>query len=243
MMDFGTSTYFFGFAAGMLSVLSPCVLPLIPILLSTAADNHRFGPLALALGLTISFTAIGTVMAAAGARTGLDQNTVRSVGAILIGVFGAIQLSSLLQARFAIATAGISVLGQDMLSKIRIGGAWGQLALGVVLGLVWSPCVGPTLGGAIALASQGKYLTETAFLMGLFGLGAGTPLIVLGFLSRERVQKKHRSLLFVGKHGKVLMGVGMLVLSALILTKTDKIFETFVTANLPDWLVDLGSKY
>ncbi|CAE6852206.1 Thiol:disulfide interchange protein DsbD [Paraburkholderia nemoris] len=243
MMDFGASTYFFGFAAGMLSVLSPCVLPLIPILLSTAANNHRLGPLSLALGLTISFAAIGTTMAAAGARTGLDQNTFRSFGAVLIGVFGAIQLSKLLQARFALAVSGISRLGENVLSRMKIEGALGQLVLGVVLGLVWSPCVGPTLGGAIALASQGKNLTQTVFLMSLFGLGAGTPLIMLGLLSREHLQKKRNSLLVAGNYGKVLVGLGMLVVSALILTKTDKIFETFVTARLPDWLIDLSSKY
>jgi len=62
-------------------------------------------------------------------------------------------------------------------------------------------------------------------------------------LSREQLQRKRNSLQVVGNYGKVLMGVGMLVVSALILTKTDKIFETFVTARLPDWLIDLSSKY
>ena len=69
-MDFGISTYFFGFIAGMLSILSPCVLPLIPILLATAASSHRLGPPALALGLAISFAVLGTTMAAAGALEG-----------------------------------------------------------------------------------------------------------------------------------------------------------------------------
>ena len=242
-MDFGISTYFFGFIAGMLSILSPCVLPLIPILLATAASSHRLGPPALALGLAISFAVLGTTMAAAGARIGLDGNIIRNLGAAMIGAFGVLQLSKSLQGKFALAASGISTLGEGMLSRMKIEGASGQLVLGLVLGLVWSPCVGPTLGGAIALASQGRNLIQIMLLMSLFGLGAGAPLMVLGFLSREHFQKRRASLLLIGSYGKMLVGIGMLLIAVLILTKTDKIFEAFVTARLPDWLIDLSSKY
>ena len=242
-MHFGVLTYFFGLLAGMLSVLSPCVLPLIPILLTTAVNNHRLGPLALAGGLMISFGAIGTTLAAAGARLPLDQDAIRVFGAVLLGIFGCIQLSRPLQAKFAMAVSGVSSLGENLLSKVNGGGLSSQFILGLVLGLVWSPCVGPTLGGAIALASQGHSLTQTAILMSLFGFGAGIPLIAIGFLSREYFQRRRGVALVVGNLGKTLMGVGLLAVSVLILTKTDTVIETFVTNHLPDWLIDISSKY
>ena len=242
-MQFGVFTYFFGFLAGMLSVLSPCVLPLVPILLTAAVNNHRRGPLALAGGLMISFATIGTALAAAGAQLPVGQNAIRAFGAIVLGLFGCVLLSKPLQAKFSLAMAGVSSVGENLLSKVSGGGLSGQFALGLVLGLVWSPCVGPTLGGAVALASQGHDLSQTAFLMGVFGLGAGVPLIAIGFLSREYFQKRRNAALVVGNYGKILMGAGLLIVSALILTKMDKVIETILTDHLPDWLVNLSSKY
>ncbi|QQC64312.1 cytochrome c biogenesis CcdA family protein [Paraburkholderia ginsengisoli] len=242
-MQFGVLTYFFGLLAGMLSVLSPCVLPLVPILLTTAVGTHRFGPLALAGGLMISFGTIGTTLAAAGARVPLDQEAIRVFGAILLGLFGGIQLSRPLQVKFALAVSGVSSLGENLLSRVNGGGMSGQFVLGLVLGLVWSPCVGPTLGGAIALASHGHSLAQTAILMSLFGIGAGIPLIAIGFLSREYFQKRRGAALIVGNYGKTLMGVGLLTVSTLILTKTDTVIETILTNNLPNWLINISSQY
>lgn len=242
-MEFGVFTYFLGFLAGMLSVLSPCVLPLVPILLTTAVDRHPRGPLALAGGLMISFATIGTALAAAGSVLPVGQDAIRAFGAIVLGLFGCVLLSKPLQAKFSLAMAGVSSAGETILSKVGSGGLPGQFALGLALGLVWSPCVGPTLGGAVALASQGRNLTQTAVLMGLFGLGAGVPLIAVGFLSREYFQKRRNAALVVGNYGKFLMGIGLLIVSALILTKTDKILETILTDHLPGWMVNVSSKY
>jgi cytochrome c biogenesis protein CcdA len=162
---------------------------------------------------------------------------------MVLGVFGFILLSKPLQARFSLAMAGMSSVGENLLSKVTGGGLAGQFALGLTLGLVWSPCVGPTLGGAVALASQGHDLSQTALLMSLFGLGAGTPLIAIGSLSREYFQRRRNAALMVGNYGKLLMGAGLLIVSVLILTKTDKLIETFLTDHLPNWLINLSSTY
>jgi cytochrome c biogenesis protein CcdA len=162
---------------------------------------------------------------------------------MVLGMFGFILLSKPLQARFSLAMAGMSSVGENLLSKVTGGGLAGQFALGLTLGLVWSPCVGPTLGGAVALASQGHDLSQTALLMSLFGLGAGTPLIAIGALSREYFQRRRNAALMVGNYGKLLMGAGLLIVSVLILTKTDKLIETFLTDHLSNWLINLSSTY
>src|SRR5437868_14809596 len=104
-MDFGFATFGLGYLAGVLSTLSPCVLPLIPILLATAVGAHRLGPYALAAGLALSFAIVGVFIATLGASLGLDASTFRSVAAVVLIGFAVVLLSSHLQERFATATS------------------------------------------------------------------------------------------------------------------------------------------
>src|SRR5580692_9625413 len=105
MMDFGPGTYLLGFLAGAASVLSPCVLPLIPILIASALSKHRFGTLALAGGLSLSFAAVGTVIANLSANAGLEPELFRRVAAALMTMFGIVMLSDRLSVRFAMLSS------------------------------------------------------------------------------------------------------------------------------------------
>ena len=96
------------FLAGCLSVLSPCVLPLLPIVLGTAASEHRLGPLALAVGLAISFTAIGLFVATVGFAMGLDTDVFRTISAVLLIAVGVLLLVPRLQEQFAVAAGPVS---------------------------------------------------------------------------------------------------------------------------------------
>jgi len=238
-MEFGLGTYGLSFVAGGLSTLSPCVLPLVPILLGTAVAAHRFGPFALATGLMASFTLVGVFVASLGAAMGLDPAIFRDIAAAILIAFGVILLSSRLQERFATATSGVSGTGHSLLSRMSIEGLQGQFVLGLLLGLVWSPCVGPTLGAAVTLASQGQNLAQVAVVMALFGLGAGLPLMLLGMASRATMLRLRGRLITAGKAGKQALGGIMLALGALILSGADKLFEAWVLQEAPVWLVTL----
>ena len=238
-MEFGLGTFGLSVAAGSLSTLSPCVLPLVPILLGSAVTAHRLGPFALAAGLSVSFALVGIFFASLGVSLGLDQEALRNIAAVMLLLFGAILLSSFLQERFAGATAALSSAGQNLLCKVTLNGFTGQFMLGLLLGMVWSPCVGPTLGAAIGLASQGQNIAQVSVVMALFGIGAGLPLVVLGLLSRRAMARMRGSLLVAGKYGKQILGVVMLAIGILILTGADKAFETWVLDVAPPWLVAL----
>ena len=164
-MDFGPATYGLGFLAGALSTLSPCVLPLVPVLIGSAVNAHRRGPLALGAGLALSFTIVGMLLATLGAESGLDPSVLRTIGGIVLAAFGAILLIPKLQDLFARATGRLSDSGHRMLSRVTLDGLPGQFLVGVLLGVVWSPCVGPTLGAASTLASQGRDLGQIGALM------------------------------------------------------------------------------
>jgi cytochrome c biogenesis protein CcdA len=126
---------------------------------------------------------------------------------------------------------------------MTLDGFTGQFIVGLVLGVVWSPCVGPTLGAATTLASQGRDLQQIALLMLLFGLGAAAPLVLLGFVSRASLMKVRGRLLNAGKIGKRLLGTIMLALGVLIATGADKSLEARILDGTPEWLTALTTRF
>lgn len=242
-MDFGPGTYAMSLAAGALSTLSPCVLPLIPILLGTALAAHPLGPIALAGGLSLSFTGMGIVLASLGASLAPDPALFRDAAAVLLIGFALLLLSSRLQERFTGFVSGLAGAGNTLLARVSVNGLWGQFVLGLLLGVVWSPCIGPTLGAAITLASQGQDLARVSLVMLLFGLGAGLPVVLIGLLSRQALARVRGKLLATGRLGKQVLGGVMLALGVMILTGADKRFEAWSLDASPAWLIELTTRF
>src|SRR2546423_943946 len=96
------------FLAGLVSIVSPCVLPLLPVVLGTATSEHRLGPVALAAGLALSFLILGLFVATIGFSLGLDGELFRTFAAILLLAVGIVLVTPVLQARLTLATAPLS---------------------------------------------------------------------------------------------------------------------------------------
>jgi cytochrome c biogenesis protein CcdA len=242
-MNFGAATYGLGLLAGALSTLSPCVLPLVPVLIGSAVNAHRRGPLALGAGLALSFTVVGITLATIGARSGLDPDAVRTVGGVALAIFGAILLIPSLQELFARVTGRLSDSGNRMLSLVTADGLRGQFLVGMLLGVVWSPCVGPTLGAASTLASQGRDLVQIGVLMLLFGVGAAVPLILLGSLSRSTLTRFRGRLLRTGTFGRQALGFVLLSVGMLMATGSNKPVEAWILDRSPGWLTELTTRF
>ena len=229
--------------AGVLSVLSPCVLPLVPIVLGAAANQHRLGPVALAAGLAVSFTAIGLFVATIGFAAGLDTGVFRTVAAILLIGAGTVLLVPRLQEQFALAAAPVSNWAGSYADTFTPGGLPGQFGLGLLLGAVWSPCVGPTLGAASILAAKGENLFQVALTMLAFGTGAALPLMLLGVLSREALMRWRGRLMETGKAGKTILGVALIAVGVLVATNLDKRLEAILVDASPEWLTQLTTRF
>lgn len=239
-MEFGALGL--AFVAGLLSTLSPCVLPLLPLVLGAAAAEHRYAPALLALGVAISFVAIGLFVATAGFAIGLDGDWLRVVAAALLIGLGVVLLAPELQARVAAAGGPIS----DWLSAAfggAQGGMLGQFGVGLLLGAVWSPCVGPTLGAASVLAARGEDLGAVAATMAGFGLGAAAPLMLLGALSRQAMARWRERLLTFGKQAKQALGASLVLIGLLIVSGYDKTLETALVTASPEWLTQLTTRF
>lgn len=233
----------FAFLAGLVSTLSPCVLPLLPIVLGAAAGTHRFGPVALAVGVALSFTVIGLFVATIGFAIGLDGALFRLIGAALLVAIGIVLLVPRLQEAAVVLAQPVSTWSDRRFGHIATTGLGGQFALGLLLGLVWSPCVGPTLGAASVLASQGRDLGTVALVMAAFGVGAAIPLLGLGLLSRETMMAWRGRLMGTGKGGKLILGAVLVALGLLIASGLDKHLETILVAASPDWLTAITTRF
>lgn len=223
------------FLAGILGVLSPCVWPLVPIVMGSASGDSRYGPYALAAGLSLSFAVAGTLLSFILVSSGLDPELFRYIAAILLLFIGAIlvikPLGDWVNLRLSMLTSGFNSSTEN---------AWGgQFGVGFLLGMVWLPCVGPTLGAAIALASFGQQIGTAFIIMLAFGLGTALALLAAGLLSGKLLSRFSGGLSRSAGRGKLILGAMLIFLALLTLTSLDKQLEVWAVNWLPDWSTSL----
>ncbi len=229
-----------GYLAGILTFINPCVLPVLPIALASALQNDRLGPIWLALGMSVTFVTIGVGVSAIGPSIGLNVDMVSNIGALFMMIFGVILLVPALNSRFAIATAGLSSNADMAIDSVNQKSIRGQLLGGALLGAVWSPCIGPTLGGAVSLASQGTNLLWATAIMTSFAAGISTVIVALAYGAREAILKRQASMRLFAEKAKPIMGVIFLGVGLLIYSKLYRRIEVWLLDLMPVWLQDFS---
>ncbi len=225
------------FLAGVLSILSPCVWPLVPVVMSSAATGGRSGPVFLALGLSTAFAVSGTVLTLALLNLGFNPDGFRYVAATMLVL---VALLLLVQRLGDWAAAQMSRVSGRFGSKPGdTGSAAGQFGVGVLLGLVWLPCVGPTLGAAIALASLGQQMGSAFAVMFAFGVGTASALLAAALVSGQLLNRWRPGVLAGATRGKQVLGVLLLVLGLMVFTGIDKRLEAAALRVLPSWATSL----
>jgi cytochrome c-type biogenesis protein len=232
--------FIFAYLAGLLTLINPCVLPVLPIVLVSALNANRLGPVALALGMSISFVTFGVLVTAFGTTIGLTQDRLAQIGAVLMIVFGVILLVPMLSRRFEMATAGVASGADSQMNQINSSGIRGQFVGGLLLGAVWSPCIGPTLGGAIALASQGDNLGYVTLIMVSFALGVSTLILGLGLGAREAIRTRAQMLRALAEKSKPILGITFLAVGLMLYFQLHHIIEAWLLDVMPIWLQDLS---
>ena len=229
-----------GYAAGLLTLINPCVLPILPIVLATALQAGRSGPVAVAAGMSVSFVALGLFVALAGRSFGLSEQTIADAGAVLMIVFGAVLLVPRFSAAFATASAGISTQADFGIEQADTTNVKGQFLGGLLLGAVWSPCIGPTLGGAIALASQGESLMRATAIMASFALGVSTIILALSYGAQSVIRRRQNLMRRIANVSRPIMGTMFIAVGLAILFRLHHLAEIWALENLPYWLTDLS---
>lgn len=164
------------FGAGLASVASPCVLPVVPIIVTGTEEDHRLRPLLVVLGLSMAFIGMGILGAAFGSLLagGVTYVLEKAVGALIL-LFGVLTLLDRNVFK-----------GLWFLQQIRAGtqGPWSGLVLGLTLGLVWIPCVGPFLASVLALVASEGEVAKGALYLGVYSLGFAVPMLLAGYFSQ-----------------------------------------------------------
>lgn len=230
----------FAYLAGLLTLINPCVLPVLPIVLASSLQASRHGPLAIAVGMSLSFVVLGLGVAMLGYAFGLDAQRVADAGAVLMVGFGLILMVPRFSAGFATATAGISTRADAGIDGIDRSGMRGQFLGGILLGAVWSPCIGPTLGGAISMASQGESLARAALIMIAFAFGVSTIILGLGYGARSALKRRQAMMRAFAEKARPVMGVVFVAVGLALLFRVNHMIDAWLLEHLPTWLVDLS---
>lgn len=236
-------TYVLSLLAGGVTVLNPCVLPLLPIVLATALRDSRYGPLAFTAGLVASFTVFAVGLTYVGFTFRIDTEFVRLVAAVVMAAAGILMVVPQAQSAFVRVltpmTGGAAALSQRMPAD----GPAGHFLLGALLGVVWTPCTGPTLGAATALAAQAGSMAQSASVMVVFGIGVSVPLLALAYGSQKAIGARKDRMRRVSQWAKPVMGGALLLVGGMILTGWDRALETVLVQSMPDWLVRLTTAF
>jgi cytochrome c biogenesis protein CcdA len=220
--------------AGSLTTLSPCVFPLLPLVVGGAVQNNRLAPVAMGVGMATSFALIGIFLGALGPALDIDSDSVRLFGAWMLVVFGLVMLVPVLNERFTQWLAPIASSANNASASFDGGSIGGALLLGAVLGLVWSPCSGPLLASALTLVATEGGAVRGGIILGLFGVGAAIPLIAVAYASRRGFNAMRGWVLSRIDTVKKVFGVLILAAGLAILSGADKWLEARVLAILPD---------
>ncbi|MDD2851114.1 MAG: cytochrome c biogenesis CcdA family protein [Desulfuromonadaceae bacterium] len=184
-MDVSFVNILLAVGAGVASVLSPCVLPVIPIIMAGAERKDRLRPLIVVLGLSLSFMAMGAVSSLFGAMLIGKTRYIELAGALIITLMGVMVIADMSFFKRFYRLANIQVKGEGRL---------GALVLGMALGLIWVPCVGPFLSTVLTMVGTSGQLTQGVLLLGFYSLGLALPMLLVGY-SSQIIQNKIKGVL------------------------------------------------
>jgi cytochrome c-type biogenesis protein len=228
------------YLAGLLTLINPCVLPVLPIVLASSLNRDQRAPLMLAAGMSVSFVGLGLGVTALGPALGLDSDTVARAAALVMVGFGLVMLLPSLSGRFSAATAGFAARADAGIDATADMGLPGQFLSGALLGAVWSPCIGPTLGAAIALASTGESLGRAGVVMVAFAMGVSTLILGLAYGAKSAVRRRQGMLRTLAGRAKPVMGVAFIAVGLALWFGLNHVIDTWLIENLPAWLIDFS---
>lgn len=221
----------YAFVGGIVVILSPCILPVLPILLQGSADTGRWKPAGIILGFLASFTVFTLTLSALVSSLGASPDLLRYVAAGILGVLAVVSLVPALMLRFE-ALAGR--LTSRAAVRNQRSGLVGGVLTGVSLGVVWTPCVGPIMASVITLALSSAVTWQAFFVTLAFSLGTAIPMVLImyggrGLLNRVQVLKRN------GPTIQRIFGALMLLTAVAIGLGLDRRFQSLVLDALPGY--------
>jgi len=227
----------FAFLAGIVTILSPCILPILPIILSSSLTGGKSRPIGTVLGFVASFTFFTLFLSIIVQALKTPPDTLRLLSIVIIFGFGA----SLLIPRFQLAIEQLFAKLSNFTPEVQNkSGLFGGILIGLSLGLIWTPCVGPILASVISLALTGTVTTTALFITLAYSLGTAVPMFVIIATGRKLFEKLPWLLANTAKIQKAF-GIIMMLTAIGIYFNVDRKFQTFVLDKFPQYGTSLTS--
>lgn len=234
-------TYLLSFGAGSLTALSPCILPVLPIMAGGSMTKRKSGPLFIAAGLISSLVIMGLLFSSVTSLLGLSEEQVRLSSAWMLLFFGIFLAVPILKDRLNSKLEGFGNSAMKSSGRFSMDSRTGQFCIGFLLGAAWSPCVGPALGAALGLASTNASIGQAGVMMTLFGLGLSLPLLGIAYGFRKVFQSQRTRLMRWNKMGTQLLGGSLAIVGIFMISGLDKTLESSLSSSLPNWFLQLSS--
>ncbi len=233
------TTTFFAFLSGILTVASPCVLPVLPFLLSGSIGG-KSRPYGIIAGFIASFTIFTLFLSSIVQVLGVSPDALRLVSIGLLLMFGLVlcvpQLHTFYERFSSQAMGGLSSLGQG-----KNDGFGGGIMVGATLGLLWTPCVGPIMASVITLALSNAVTTQALIVTLGFSVGTAIPMLAVMLGGRKLLTRFSGLMNNLGKVQQVF-GIVLVIFAIGTAFNLDRAFQTWVLDTFPayaDFLVSL----
>ena len=228
---------FIVFLAGVVTIMKPCCLPLVPVIFS-GSGGHRLRPLAIVSGLTVSFTTMGVLVSAFGATFGAYTDYLRNIAILFIISMGFVLFDEDVNMEFMKISGSITQRLRGIgffnkySSKMPEGSLMGGFFLGLSLGVLWIPCVGPILGAVLALVASVGNTTYGASMLFVYSIGMSLPMLSIAYYGKK-ITNRYKWFSRNGELLKKLSGLVLIVIGVMLLFGIDKLMIRLLSPYFP----------
>ena len=227
----------FAFLGGLVTILSPCILPILPVVLSSSLTGGRKRPVGVVIGFILSFTFFTLFLSLIVKSLGIPADSLRSFSIVVILLFG---IGLLLPSFQALIERLFTFFSRFSPKSVENPGFLGGILIGVSIGLVWTPCVGPILASIISLAITGSVSGQAALITLSYSLGTAIPMLVIVYGGRNLLNKVPWLTQNTVKIQKAF-GVLMILTAMAILFNFDRKFQVYILDKFPNYGIGLTS--
>jgi cytochrome c-type biogenesis protein len=239
MVEPSVPSIFLVFLAGIVTIMKPCCLPLVPVVFSGSA-GHRLRPVAICSGLALSFTAMGVLVSAFGAVFASFTDSLRNIAILFIIGMGAVLFDDDINMEFTKISSAITqgirqyfgaLSGYSSLNMPE-GGLAGGFFLGMSLGVLWIPCVGPILGSVLLLVASVGNIPYGAWMLFVYSVGMSLPMLSIAYYGKK-VTGRYQWFVKRGHVLKKLSGLVLIVIGIMLLFNIDKLIIRVLSPYFP----------
>jgi len=228
---------FIVFLAGVVTIMKPCCLPLVPVIFS-GSGGHRLRPFAIVSGLTVSFTTMGVLVSAFGATFGAYTDYLRNIAILFIISMGLVLFDEDVNMEFMKISGSITQRLRNIgflntfSSRMPEGSLTGGFFLGVSLGVLWIPCVGPILGAVLALVASVGNMAYGASMLFVYSIGMSLPMLSIAYYGKK-ISNRYKWFSRNGELLKKLSGLVLILIGIMLLFGVDKLFIKWLSPYFP----------